>query len=90
MDPEFEAWITEQIPDERIVWTTIAGEVKQDGVVTFHHFADNKSKVMLQLDYGHCAAGGVLGMSDLFIPRCPGCSWRSAVIPDSVTPYRRD
>ncbi len=51
VDREFDAAITEQIPDERVAWTTVGGEVKQAGVVTFHHLADNKSKVMLQLDY---------------------------------------
>ncbi|MFF4324570.1 SRPBCC family protein [Streptomyces sp. NPDC001568] len=51
VDREFDAQITEQIPDERVAWTTVDGEVKQAGVVTFHHLADNKSKVMLQLDY---------------------------------------
>ncbi|MFB8393948.1 MULTISPECIES: SRPBCC family protein [Streptomyces] len=48
---EFEAEITEQIPDERVAWTTLGGDVKQAGVVTFHHLADNRTKVMLQLDY---------------------------------------
>ncbi|WCD83737.1 hypothetical protein KPP03845_100056 [Streptomyces xanthophaeus] len=51
VDREFDAEITEQIPDERVAWTTVGGEVKQAGVVTFHHLADSKSKVMLQLDY---------------------------------------
>ncbi|MFG2749522.1 SRPBCC family protein [Streptomyces xanthophaeus] len=51
VDREFDAEITEQIPDERVAWTTVGGEVKQAGVVTFHHLADNRSKVMLQLDY---------------------------------------
>ncbi|MGO4460321.1 SRPBCC family protein [Streptomyces sp. M-16] len=48
---EFEAEITEQIPDERVAWTTLGGDVDQAGVVTFHHLADSKTKVMLQLDY---------------------------------------
>ncbi|MFD3700384.1 SRPBCC family protein [Streptomyces sp. NPDC058646] len=48
---EFDAEITQQIPDESLAWITVGGEVKQAGVVTFHHLADNKSKVMLQLDY---------------------------------------
>ncbi|MGW7342700.1 SRPBCC family protein [Streptomyces sp. NPDC054854] len=51
VDREFDAQITEQIPDERIAWTTAGGEVRQAGVVTFHRLDDNKSKVMLQLDY---------------------------------------
>ncbi|MFC9792765.1 SRPBCC family protein [Streptomyces sp. NPDC057695] len=48
---EFEAEITEQIPDERVAWTTLSGEVKQAGVVTFHRLEENRTKVMLQLDY---------------------------------------
>lgn len=48
---EFKAEITEQIPDERVAWTMLGGEVKHAGVVTFHRLADNKTKVMLQLDY---------------------------------------
>ncbi|MFC9847977.1 SRPBCC family protein [Streptomyces sp. NPDC060223] len=48
---EFDAEITEQIPDERVAWTTVGGEVKQAGVVTFHHLAEQRTKVMLQLDH---------------------------------------
>ncbi|MFD3678237.1 SRPBCC family protein [Streptomyces sp. NPDC058613] len=52
VEREFDAEITEQIPDERVAWTTAGGEVEQAGVITFHHhLADNKSKVMLQFDY---------------------------------------
>ncbi|MFI8902674.1 SRPBCC family protein [Streptomyces virginiae] len=58
---EFEAEITEQIPDERVAWTTLGGEVKQAGVVTFHHLADNKTKVMLQLDYDPDGFAGNIG-----------------------------
>ncbi|GGX89394.1 SRPBCC family protein [Streptomyces minutiscleroticus] len=48
---EFDAEITEQIPDERVAWTTVGGETKQAGVVTFHHLAADKTKVMLQMDF---------------------------------------
>ncbi|WP_030544844.1 SRPBCC family protein [Streptomyces albus] len=48
---EFDAEITEQIPDERVAWTTVEGEVKQAGVVTFHRLDDKRTKVMLQLDH---------------------------------------
>ncbi|MFJ9338714.1 SRPBCC family protein [Streptomyces sp. NPDC101733] len=51
VEREFDAEITEQIPDERVAWATVGGEARQAGVVTFHHLADNRSKVMLQLDY---------------------------------------
>ncbi|MEU0333910.1 SRPBCC family protein [Streptomyces sp. NPDC006193] len=48
---EFDAEITEQIPDERVAWTTVGGEAKQAGVVTFHRLDDTRTKVMLQMDY---------------------------------------
>ncbi|MZE75522.1 SRPBCC family protein [Streptomyces xinghaiensis] len=48
---EFDAEITEQIPDERVAWTTVEGEAKQAGVVTFHRLDDKRTKVMLQLDH---------------------------------------
>ncbi|MFF0549643.1 SRPBCC family protein [Streptomyces sp. NPDC004311] len=43
--------LTEQIPDERVAWTALGSAVKQAGVVTFHRLAENKTKVMLQLDF---------------------------------------
>ncbi|MEW2289254.1 SRPBCC family protein [Streptomyces sp. NPDC047841] len=48
---EFDAAITEQIPDERVAWTSVDGEAKQAGVVTFHHIDATTTKVMLQLEY---------------------------------------
>lgn len=46
---EFDARITEQIPNERIAWASVSGAV-QSGVVTFHRLGDHQSRVMLQLD----------------------------------------
>ncbi|MGK5629335.1 SRPBCC family protein [Streptomyces sp. URMC 123] len=48
---EFDAEITEQIPDERVAWTTVGGEARQAGVVTFHRLDEARSKVMLQMDF---------------------------------------
>jgi uncharacterized membrane protein len=45
----WKARITEQIPDERVAWTSIDG-ARNAGVVTFHRLADNQTRVMLQLD----------------------------------------
>jgi uncharacterized membrane protein len=47
---EFDAEITEQRPDERVAWTSRSGE-RQAGVVTFHRISDDRTKIMLQLDY---------------------------------------
>jgi uncharacterized membrane protein len=45
----WKARITEQIPDERIAWTSIDG-ARNAGVVTFHRLADSLTRVTLQLD----------------------------------------
>ena len=47
---EWEAEITEQRPDERIAWTSTGGKGNA-GVVTFHRLSDQRSKIMLQLDW---------------------------------------
>ena len=49
-EKEWDAEITEQIPDERIAWRNRNG-AKNAGVVTFHRLSDSKSKVMLQMEY---------------------------------------
>ena len=46
---EFDAEITEQIPDERVAWKSTTGP-DQAGVVTFHRLGEGRTKVMLQLD----------------------------------------
>lgn len=47
---EWDAEITEQHPDERVAWVSTSGQ-KHAGVVTFHRLADDRTKVMLQLDH---------------------------------------
>ena len=47
---EWTAEITEQNPDERIAWTSREG-AQNAGVVTFHRIDDNKTKIMLQLEF---------------------------------------
>ena len=49
-DKHWNAVITEQRPDERIAWKSMDG-ARNAGVVTFHRLSDQKSKVMLQMDY---------------------------------------
>jgi uncharacterized membrane protein len=46
---EFDARITEQIPDERVAWTSVAGP-RQAGVVTFHRLDAGHTRVTAQLD----------------------------------------
>jgi uncharacterized membrane protein len=47
---EWDAEISEQRPDERIAWTSRSG-ARNAGVVTFHRLDDDRTKLMLQLDY---------------------------------------
>lgn len=47
---QWDAVITEQIPDERIAWTSTAG-AENAGVVTFHRLDDGLTRVTLQMDY---------------------------------------
>lgn len=48
---EFDAKITEQHPDERVAWASTSGEAKHAGVVTFHKLDEDKSRVMVQIDW---------------------------------------
>ncbi|QPP09655.1 SRPBCC family protein [Streptomyces bathyalis] len=43
--------VTEQIPDERISWTTDGAKGTVKGVVTFHKITDNLTRVLLVLEY---------------------------------------
>ncbi|MCG3752526.1 SRPBCC family protein [Amycolatopsis sp. Poz14] len=45
------ATITEQIPDERIAWTTDGAKGTIKGVVTFHELAPSLTKVLLVIEY---------------------------------------
>lgn len=47
---EWDAKITEQLPDERVAWTNIDG-APNAGVVTFHKLSDTTTRVTLQMDY---------------------------------------
>jgi uncharacterized membrane protein len=47
---EWDAEITEQVPDQRIAWRSRNG-AKNAGVVTFHRLSETTSKVMLQMEY---------------------------------------
>jgi uncharacterized membrane protein len=47
---EWDATITEQVPDQRIAWRSTSGAANA-GVVTFHRLADDQTRVTLQMDY---------------------------------------
>ena len=64
---EFDAEITEQLPDERVAWKSVEGE-KQAGVVTFHRLDDTHTRVTVQMDFDPQGfvenAGDKLGIVD--------------------------
>jgi len=47
---EFEAEITEQIPDKRIAWRARGGAYNS-GVITFHRLNERITRLMLQMEY---------------------------------------
>ncbi|MBC7683645.1 MAG: SRPBCC family protein [Bdellovibrionales bacterium] len=49
-EKEWDAKITEQIPDKRIAWRSVSGP-RNGGVATFHKISDNVTRIMLQMDY---------------------------------------
>ena len=46
---EFDAEITEQIPDTRVAWTSISGP-RHAGAVDFHRLSDNRTQLMVVMD----------------------------------------
>jgi uncharacterized membrane protein len=50
MPKQWRARITEQEPDKRIAWRSIEG-AENSGVVTFHRLDEERTRVMLQLEY---------------------------------------
>ena len=65
---EFDTEISEQHPDERIAWHSVGGDTKHAGVVTFHRLDDNRSRVMIQIDWEPEGlvekAGAAIGVDD--------------------------
>ena len=50
VEREFDTEITEQHPDERVAWRAVDGK-SNAGVVTFHRLADQRCKIMVQMDF---------------------------------------
>jgi uncharacterized membrane protein len=50
VERQWNAEVTEQIPDERVAWTSRDG-AGNSGVVTFHRLDEGSTRVMLQLEF---------------------------------------
>jgi uncharacterized membrane protein len=68
VEREFDAEITEQIPDTRIAWNSIDGETHA-GVVTFHRLDEDDTRISVRMDWdpeGFVeASGAALQIDDL-------------------------
>jgi len=64
---EWDAEIVEQIPDQRIAWSSVSGE-PNGGIVTFQSLGDTTTKVHLRMEYEPQglleSAGDLLGVVD--------------------------
>ena len=65
---EFDTEITEQHPDERVAWHSVGGDTRHVGVVTFHRLDDDRTRVMIQIDWEPSGAvekaGAAVGADD--------------------------
>ncbi|MBA4141961.1 MAG: SRPBCC family protein [Nitrosospira sp.] len=50
-EEEWDAEITEQVPDTRIAWRSTSG-IKNDGVVSFFEISDSVTRVVVKMEYG--------------------------------------
>ncbi|MET9962798.1 SRPBCC family protein [Streptomyces sp. NPDC006326] len=51
IEREFDAEITEQVPDTKVAWVTVGGESEQSGLVTFQPIDPSHTQVTLMMDY---------------------------------------
>lgn len=49
-EEEWDAVVTEQLPDERVAWKSTTG-LPNAGVVTFHRLGEDETRVTVQMDY---------------------------------------
>lgn len=65
---EFDTEIVDQLPDERIAWRSVSGDVRQRGVVSFQRLDDAHTRVSLAMDFEPQGmaekAGDLLGVLD--------------------------
>lgn len=50
VERDFDAVVTEQVPDERVAWRSIDGETHA-GVVFFHQLSPDRTRVTVELDW---------------------------------------
>ena len=65
---QWEAEITEQVPDERIAWRTVSG-TSHVGHVTFHRLDDELTRVMVSIDFNPSGIMEKMGSGLRFVKR---------------------
>lgn len=72
VDREFDAEITEQVPEERVAWRSVDGKTHA-GVVTFHRLSPETTRVMVQIDWESESltekAGAAVGADDMQVKK---------------------
>ena len=67
-EKEWDAEITEQVPDQIIAWRSISGDAPNAGAVRFEPISDNRTRVILAMEYepqgAAESAGDALGALD--------------------------
>ncbi|RKE17470.1 SRPBCC family protein [Streptomyces sp. TLI_171] len=48
---EFDTEIVDQLPDQKIAWRTVGGDVQQMGTVSFTRLGEDRCQVRLAMDY---------------------------------------
>jgi uncharacterized membrane protein len=61
-DKEWDAEITEQVPDERIAWKSVSGDAPNAGVVRFESVSPERTRVRLVMAYE--PAGAIENVGD--------------------------
>ncbi|MFF9984159.1 SRPBCC family protein [Streptomyces erythrochromogenes] len=51
VEREFDAEITEQIPDTKVAWVSVGGDTEQSGLVTFQPIDPSHTQVTLMMDF---------------------------------------
>ena len=65
---EWDAEITEQIPDQKIAWRSVSGDVN-GGVVTFNYLGPSETRMLLSIDYEPQGALETVGSALGFMSR---------------------
>ncbi|WP_030196555.1 SRPBCC family protein [Streptomyces sp. NRRL S-87] len=66
---EFDAEITEQIPDRKVAWVTVGGQSEQSGLVTFQPIDPSHTEVTLMMDFDPEGMAETLGDKLGFVDR---------------------